>query len=117
MKAILIFSACCLSTVAFAGTDQIEFQVADPPLFQYEEATVAKPVKVFAKSIDGKCEGSFSLVGLQGGSDSIGGTLTGRVESGQCDGVPFTKAIVTGLSKKEGAAMLLRKSLFVVILN
>lgn len=107
-----------VASVAAHAAEVLDVTIANPPTFQYETATSVSPLIVEARTENGNCKLTLALVGLQGGVWKDGGTVTGRVESGLCDGRPVnTKTIVSGFAIRSGEKVKLLPTASVVLLK
>lgn len=114
--ALLLTSATC--SFAYAGNvDHYAVHASIAPVFSYSYATASHPLVVDTVSDDGKCSFTVSLVGLQSGTVKQS-SLSGRIESGQCNGQKVSKGVVqASVSPSKGDQVVLNRRLEVVVFD
>lgn len=118
MHKILLATLILVTFSAAQAAEVLEVSIVNPPEFRYETATTVSPLMVDARTKSGNCKLRLALVGLQGGVGKDGGTITGRVESGTCDGKSLiSKTIVSGFAVASGEKVKLLPEVSVVVLT
>lgn len=100
-----------------AGTvERYESVASVTPEFVYKDATASHPLVVDAVSENGQCNFKLSLIGIQAGVIKQS-SLTGRVESGQCNGKQIKEGLVRASITPVGKKVVLNRKLDVIVLD